>query len=268
MFNLEEEIKAWKNLLDTGEIDEATYEKEVNKLIQKSEKNKQHKKIDVLNLLKSYPKIIIIFVICVVGVCFFIANNANKNIGYVSSLNDLPRPQQGKTSGKVYKMINGDNVEITRVASYCINGRVVDVQKYIPYNIENQLSPIDVGISWGFLARAENNKKINWFSAGNRFLSWRSDDGMWINQMGGVNRISEYNSNNHLIASDENTEKLIKMIKKNDYIRIDGYLVNAYCRRNDGSYFTWNTSTSRNDSGNGACEIIYVTNVTWLREQR
>ena len=30
-FNLEEETKAWKELLDTGEIDESTYNKEVTK---------------------------------------------------------------------------------------------------------------------------------------------------------------------------------------------------------------------------------------------
>ncbi|MGN1269949.1 MAG: hypothetical protein ACI4UU_03685 [Clostridia bacterium] len=38
MFNLEE-IKAWKYLLDAGEIDEITYNEEINKLKLKDEKN-------------------------------------------------------------------------------------------------------------------------------------------------------------------------------------------------------------------------------------
>ncbi len=29
----------------------------------------------------------------------------------------------------------------------------------------------------------------------------------------------------------------------------------------------WNSSTSRTDTGDGACEIIYVTDVKWLKER-
>ena len=105
---------------------------------------------------------------------------------------------------------------------------------------------------------------MNWSSAGNRYLSWYSSDGLWISENGGTDKISEYFSNNHLIPSDKKIENQIKSIKENDFVKIDGYLVNVYCKKSNGSYFYWNSSTSRSDSGNGACEVIYVTNISWL----
>ena len=183
-------------------------------------------------------------------------------------MNNLQQPTQIATKGNVVKIINGLNVEISFVATYKISGRVVDVQNYYGFDIENKLSPKDIGLSWGFLAREQNNKKVRWSSLGNRYLSWYSNDGKWISEMGGKNKISECISNNHLIPSDNKTQKLINSRNKGDYIRIEGYLVNVYCKKNNGGYFKWNTSTSRTDSGNGACEIIYVTNILWLEEQK
>lgn len=267
MFNLEEEIKAWKYLLDTGEIDEITYNEEINKLKLKDEKRKNYKKIDFYNLLNIFSKIFIFLIVCMTLIWIYKTNNVSKNIEYVKSLSNIPKPSQIKTSGNITKTINGANVEINYVAKYSISGRVVDVQNYYGYDIRNKLSPKDIGMSWGFLANEKNHRKVTWSSAGNRYLSWYSSDGMWINEMGGTNKITEYCSNNHLIPSDNKSKKLIDSIEEGDFVRIEGYLVNVYCKKSDGSYFNWNTSTSRNDTGNGACEIVYVTNITWLEQE-
>ena len=53
MFNLEEEIKAWKYLLDIGEIDEITYNEEINKLKLKDEKRKNHKNMGIYFVIPS-----------------------------------------------------------------------------------------------------------------------------------------------------------------------------------------------------------------------
>ena len=267
VFNLEEETKAWKELLDTGGIDESTYNKEVTRLIQKAEKRKKYKKIEIFDLIKTSSKVLISIIIFVLIIWIYKNNNVKKDIEYVESLNNIQKPRQSATKGNVVKIINGSNVEIDFVASYSISGRVVDVQNYYGYSIQNKLSPKDIGLSWGALASEQNNKKLKWSSLGNRYLSWHSNDGKWISEMGGKNKINEHFSNNHLIPSDDKVKKLISIIKERDYIRIEGYLVNVFCRKNNGSYFYWNTSTSRTDSGNGACEIIYVTDVIWLEEQ-
>ena len=71
-------------------------------------------------------------------------------------------------------------------------------------------------------------------------------------------------SNSHLIPSNDKIKKQIKKIKKNDYIQIEGYLVHVDADTKKG-YFFWDSSTTREDSGDGACEVIYVTDVKWLK---
>jgi len=131
VLNLEKEIEEWKQLLDTGQIDQITYEEEVNRLIRKREK-----KIDPLNLFKACSKLIIVLLICTMLIWIYNATNVTKNIEYVTSLNNIQKPRQSKASGSINKVVNGSNVEITYVAKYSISGRVVDAQDYYGFNIK------------------------------------------------------------------------------------------------------------------------------------
>lgn len=210
-------------------------------------------------------KVIMLFVILSFLLTGFTNTLNMSSSGEEVDLSNIPAPTQYNTSGGTTIEINGGKANIAYVAEYSLSGRVVDVQNYKGSHIRNQLSPKDIGMVWGFLATDESQEKIFWSSAGNRFLYWRVPDGTWYSQIGGENAVTAHYSNNHLIPSDEATEKLIKKINKDDYVKIEGYLVNVNWKKDDGSYFYWNTSTSRNDDGDGACEVIYVTNVTWLK---
>jgi hypothetical protein len=243
---------------------------ENNRFKTKYENGKNNKKFNISYILILLFKILIFLLICKAILSIFNdnkVNNVSENIEYVKSLYNIPNPSQIQTSGTITKIINGLNVEINYVAKYSITGRVVDVQNYYSSNIGDILSPKDVGISWGFLANENNHSKVRWSSMGNRYLSWYSNDGEWINTMGGVNKIAEYCSNNHLIPNDNRNKGLIDDIKEGDFVRIEGYLVNVRCKNSNGSYFYWNTSTSRTDSGEGDCEVLCVNNVTWLKTE-
>ena len=63
----------------------------------------------------------------------------------------------------------------------------------------------------------------------------------------------------HLINKDRNIQNKIRSIGEDKYVRLKGYLVNVNFK--DGP---WKTSLSRTDTGNGACEIMYVTSVEIL----
>lgn len=69
-------------------------------------------------------------------------------------------------------------------------------------------------------------------------------------------------SNNHLLVADENLKKEIKKAKKGDQIYFKGYL--AKYSHDQG--FERDTSTSREDTGNGACEVVYVTDFKILKK--
>ena len=79
-------------------------------------------------------------------------------------------------------------------------------------------------------------------------------------------------SNNHLIVNDPETEKKISSLSTGDQIKIKGKLVNVSATNLgqpgefDPEYFQINSSTQREDSGVGACEVIYVESIDILEK--
>ena len=71
-------------------------------------------------------------------------------------------------------------------------------------------------------------------------------------------------ANNHLISDDDYLRDRIGQLEIGDQIRISGWL--ASYRQGDG--FQRGTSTTRDDTGNGACETIYVRDFEILSRMR
>jgi len=61
-------------------------------------------------------------------------------------------------------------------------------------------------------------------------------------------------SNNHLISDDEFIREQVKRVRIGDQIRVRGYLA-SYSTEGGGKR---GTSTTRLDTGDGACETLYV----------
>lgn len=61
-------------------------------------------------------------------------------------------------------------------------------------------------------------------------------------------------SNNHLLTTDAGVRKAIKRVSVGDQVHIRGWLANY----SNNTGFSRGTSTTRSDTGNGACETIYV----------
>jgi hypothetical protein len=71
-------------------------------------------------------------------------------------------------------------------------------------------------------------------------------------------------SNNHLISSDEGIRKKIQKLAIGDQIRVAGYL-SSYGAEGGGMR---GTSTVRTDTGNGACETIFVKEFDILKRTK
>jgi hypothetical protein len=183
------------------------------------------------------------------------------NTEAVSSLY-FTEPVQTEASGTVTIRIGSIDIQLTKVAEYSISARVIGTRNY-RFKTQNRLAPKDVALAWGFLSDESVDDKIKW-SMRNRFYTYRIDDGVWLNSIGGLTAIAHNSANNHLIPADSDAARQIRAVRNGDYIRIEGYLVNVYWTRDNGSWFRWNTSTTRTDTGDGACEIIYVTDIKWL----
>lgn len=262
-----EEKDKLKRLLDLKEIDEETFKLELEKLEEVySSKSKKARKVfvDMPSKFQKYI-VILIFIICFIflGLKVF---NPSRDFEYVENLNNLEAPIQSYASGKTQKTISGIDVDIIYKAEYSITGRVVNVNKFKENNIYDALVPIDIGLAWGMMSNKDNLKHLNLFSTGDRFLVTKVKDNDWVTTVGGFDKISDKISNNHLIPANDEIYKDIISIRKGECVKIQGYLVTVNYRMNN-MYYTASSSISRKDSGMTACEIIYVTDITWLKEK-
>ncbi|HAE99824.1 MAG TPA: hypothetical protein DCG63_00815, partial [Methylophilaceae bacterium] len=60
--------------------------------------------------------------------------------------------------------------------------------------------------------------------------------------------------NMHMIPASEQLEDQLKSVKVGQHVKISGYLVQA----NAPNGFHWKSSLSREDTGAGACELVFV----------
>jgi hypothetical protein len=98
-----------------------------------------------------------------------------------------------------------------------------------------------------------------------------SQDGRWcwVNWSGNVNFNLQELSNNHLLINQRDLLGKLKSIARGDQVKIKGKLVNVKAKPSgstESSEITWNSSTSREDSGAGACEVIYVEQIDILKK--
>ena len=94
-----------------------------------------------------------------------------------------------------------------------------------------------------------NDSWTCWFSWPNREVGERFD----------MTRLS----NNHVLIDDDAIRARLMRAEPGDQIRLRGVLAEY---RNPSSGFFRSTSTTRDDTGNGACETIYVTDFEIVRK--
>jgi hypothetical protein len=61
-------------------------------------------------------------------------------------------------------------------------------------------------------------------------------------------------ANMHIIPADGRVADALDAVREGDRVRIDGWLVNVEA----GDGWRWRSSLSREDSGGGACEVVYA----------
>ena len=150
-----------------------------------------------------------------------------------------------------------DDFSIRPLARYVVEGRVLRTKRY-RFDPVSDLAPYDVGLGWGKMSDTAVLAQLK-LTQSTRFLFWR-----WQNQPPlPPGEITAHASNNHLIAADSAVARRIAWLREGELIRIEGSLVEATGPGNQ----KWTSSLRRDDSGKGACEIIWVTQLTKLSEE-
>ncbi|MEA3207175.1 MAG: hypothetical protein QOE70_232 [Chthoniobacter sp.] len=137
--------------------------------------------------------------------------------------------------------------DLTAVAGYEMSARVLHTKHY--WADGNDLVPYDVALGWGAMSDQSVLDQLE-ITQGNRFFfyAWRREPPLPVKE------ITTHAANNHLIAANDAVAAEVRHLRRGEFVRLRGYLVNV--SRPDG--FHWNTSLSRTDEGNGACEVFYV----------
>ena len=202
-------------------------------------------------------------ILLVIAIAAFIYYNGSYSQNENRSISGIPEPVQKSAEGTVNTVANGCDTVITFKASYEIQALVVSTKNYRGAGVFDALSPKDVALAWGSVAEHNGDIDFHWSQSG-RWYYWHTSAGVDLSPVGSSAGVNTQSSNNHLIPADDGVKSLINKIKTGDYIKLTGYLVDFRATKPGGTVYTNSSSTSRTDTGDGACEIIYVTSVEWL----
>jgi hypothetical protein len=141
-----------------------------------------------------------------------------------------------------------DNYTITEFADFRIKAKVLSKKDYF-MGREADLSPTDLAFGWGNMSDENILDQIE-ISQSGRFYRWRVESFPLPRR-----EIETSSANMHLIPANDAVSSVIREIRNGDIIELSGSLVNVISE-DDG--WRWKSSQTRNDTGNGACELIWV----------
>lgn len=140
-----------------------------------------------------------------------------------------------------------DGYRITPLARFRLQARVLSREDY-RYDAMAGLIPTDLALGWGRMSDSAVLKDIE-ISQGGRFYFWH------VQKFPIPEReIISHSANMHLIPADEAVRGRLAEVRRGQVIALRGELVEV--RSPAGA--TLRSSLRRDDSGAGACEVIWV----------
>jgi len=167
-------------------------------------------------------------------------------------------PAQGPTDEPPFQFEYRDQTfDVTPVATYELQGLIVSHNNPTgmtdSYHDKNSVDTRDLCVIWGENVGNDDFHDVS-FSSG----AWTC----YFRYPGHTRFNHSQLSNNHLITDNQDIREAISDLRVGDQIKIKGLLVNY----RDARYNNWrNSSTTRNDGGNGACEVVFVNDLQLLK---
>jgi len=192
-------------------------------------------------------KIIILLLLLIIAGWQFLSRTGEVTLGPgVFAKED---PYQKSISLPISHRVN--DYIVTEVAEFRIKAKVLSKENYYR-GTESDLSPTDLALGWGNMSDENVLEKIK-ISQSGRFYFWRVESFPIPRK-----EIESHSANMHIIPANELAEDELKDISKGDIIEISGSLVNI---SSDDGTWRWRSSLTRNDTGNGACEIFFAKSI-------
>ena len=208
-------------------------------------------------------KAIFILGLAVCGVLFFIKDRLPPPSFYDAS--SLGEPHQQPTMAERFTTrVNDENYVITPRFDYELEGVVVsyhdaddftDIWHHARW--KDFINLRDLCVIWGENVGSGVYREMTFHN--DSWTCWAA----WPNRETGRRFRMGQLSNNHVLIDDPAVRRQLMQAEPGDHIRLRGMLVDY---SNPRSKFYRSTSTTRSDTGNGACETVYVTEFELLRK--
>lgn len=168
----------------------------------------------------------------------------------------LPPPGIGVHASPMQQSLPGpvrferDGHQVEALASFDITARVLGVARY-SVDRAAQVSPVDFALGWGRMSDSAVLDRVE-ISQSGRFYYWRVRDFPIPRR-----EIESSSANMHMIPASDPVGAQLRAVRVGQIVRLRGYLVQVQGR--DG--WRWVSSLTREDTGAGACEVIWVESV-------
>ena len=139
------------------------------------------------------------------------------------------------------------DAEIVARARFDMEAVVIAKERY-RFDRMAKLAPVDVAFGWGPMSDSSVLRRLS-ITQGNRFYFWTTAEFPVPRKT-----IETHSANMHLIPATDDVERKIDNARVGQVVRLSGYLVDV--KGVDG--WSIRTSLSREDTGAGACEVIWV----------
>lgn len=164
---------------------------------------------------------------------------------------DLAAPVQRDLKDGPRFALNG--IAARALAEYTVSARLLSVERY-RLGRTASLAPLDVALGWGRMTEAAVVDRLD-IHQGGRWYFWRYQGAPPLPE----DEIVRSSANTHLIPADRAVAKALGRATVGRRVTLRGYLVELAAA--DG--WRWASSLRRDDSGDGACELLYVQAVTF-----
>jgi hypothetical protein len=143
-----------------------------------------------------------------------------------------------------------DGFRVTALAQFELQARVILRADYNDSNA--RIAPVDLALGWGPMSDSRVLEGLNVYQS-DRFYFFEAKN-QWPLPL---ENVGYYSANMHMIPANADIERGLRGLKAGNIVRLRGYLV-----RVDGpDGFTWLSSLTRTDAGNGACELVWVESI-------
>lgn len=152
--------------------------------------------------------------------------------------------------------VNGVTYKVQPLYTYDLYGVVVSRHSsdswidYLHRAWNDSLNVIDLCVIWGDNVRGADLAQMSFWSGQFQCFWETRSDAAWKS-------FDQYQiSNNHLLTDNQSITKKLRATRIGDQVHFRGYL--AEYSHSQGLDFKRGTSIVRTDTGNGACETVYV----------